>query len=132
MANQETERCTGSRREREHAAMLDAALARPGVREVMDVYHGWQEKDRGLDAYRSGHEGTWSRHEFELLQLSLNPAGQEALECRSGVRFLPSWPTDNHRTSAAFAVVTPHGSPEKTRGSPFCGCGFGCLRRRRE
>ena len=53
MANQETERRTGSRREREHAAMLDAALARPGVREVMDVYHGWQEKERGLDAYRS-------------------------------------------------------------------------------
>lgn len=53
MANQETERRTGSRRGREHAAMLDAALARPGVREVMDVYRGWQEKDRGLDAYRS-------------------------------------------------------------------------------
>ena len=53
MTNQETERRTGSRREREHAAMLDAALARPGVREVMDVYRGWQEKDRGLDAYRS-------------------------------------------------------------------------------
>ena len=53
MANQETERRTGSRREREHAAMLDAALARPGVREVMDGYRGWQGKDRGLDAYRS-------------------------------------------------------------------------------
>ena len=53
MVNQETERRTGSRREREHAAMLDAALARPGIREVMDVYRGWQEKDRGLDAYRS-------------------------------------------------------------------------------
>ena len=33
--------------------MLEATLARPGVREVMDVYRGWQEKDRGLDAYRS-------------------------------------------------------------------------------
>ena len=53
MANQETEGRTGSRHGREHAAMLDAALARPGVREVMDVYRGWQEKDRGLDAYRS-------------------------------------------------------------------------------
>ena len=53
MANQETEKHTGSRREREHAAMFDAALARPGIREVMDVYRGWQEKDRGLDAYRS-------------------------------------------------------------------------------
>ena len=33
--------------------MLDAALARPGIREVMDVYREWQEKDRGLDAYSS-------------------------------------------------------------------------------
>ena len=32
---------------------LEAALARPGVREVMKVYSGWQEKDRGLDVYRS-------------------------------------------------------------------------------
>ena len=53
MANQETNRRSGSRREREHAEMLEAALARPGNREVMDVYRGWQEKDRGLDAYRS-------------------------------------------------------------------------------
>lgn len=42
-----------SRREREHAAMLREALARPGIREVMKVYDGWQEKDRGLDAYRA-------------------------------------------------------------------------------
>ena len=53
MANQETKGRSGSRREREHAEMLEAALARPGIREVMDVYRGWQEKDRGLDAYRS-------------------------------------------------------------------------------
>lgn len=53
MANQKTRRRAGSKREREHAEMLEAALARPGVREVMDVYRGWQEKDRGLDAYRS-------------------------------------------------------------------------------
>ena len=32
---------------------LEAALARPGVREAMKVYSGWQEKDRGLDVYRS-------------------------------------------------------------------------------
>ena len=42
-----------SRREREHAAMLQEALARPGVREFMKVYGDWQEKDRGLDAYRA-------------------------------------------------------------------------------
>lgn len=53
MANRETRRRAGSRREREHAEMLEAALARPSVREVMDVHRGWQEKDRGLDAYRS-------------------------------------------------------------------------------
>ena len=34
-------------------AMLKAALARPGVREFMEVYQGWQKADRGLDAYRS-------------------------------------------------------------------------------
>ena len=53
MADRETRRRAGFRREREHAEMLEAALARPGVREAMDVYRGWQEKDRGLDAYRS-------------------------------------------------------------------------------
>ena len=53
MTNQENERSAGSRRERERARMLEAALARPGIREVMDVYRGWQEKDRGLDSYRS-------------------------------------------------------------------------------
>lgn len=33
--------------------MLEAALARPGVRELAKAYGSWQEKDRGLDAYRS-------------------------------------------------------------------------------
>lgn len=33
-------------------AMLEAALARPGVREFMEVYQDWQKADRGLDAYR--------------------------------------------------------------------------------
>ena len=48
-----TRRRSDSGREREHDAMLEAALARPGVHEVMDVYRGWREKDRGLDACRS-------------------------------------------------------------------------------
>lgn len=34
-------------------AMLKAALARPGAREFMEVYQGWQKADSGLDAYRS-------------------------------------------------------------------------------
>ena len=42
-----------SSREQERVAMLEAALARPGFREVMQIYGGWREKDRGLDAYRA-------------------------------------------------------------------------------
>ena len=42
-----------SRREQEHAAMLKEALSRPGIREVMEVYGGWWEQDRGLDTYRA-------------------------------------------------------------------------------
>ena len=55
--NGDTTREAGKRpnsdREREHAAMLEAALARPGVREAMQVFGGWRENDRGLDAYRA-------------------------------------------------------------------------------
>lgn len=53
MASEKTGRRRNSGRERAHAAMLEAALARPGVREALAVYRGWQEKDRALDAYRS-------------------------------------------------------------------------------
>ena len=38
--------------EQEHATMLKEALARPGVREVMEVYQNWQQADRWLDSYR--------------------------------------------------------------------------------
>ena len=38
----------------------------------------------------------------------------------------------NQHVHQTRRVVTPHGSLGKTRGSPACGCGFGCLRRRRE
>ena len=41
-----------SNREQEHAAMLKEALARPGVREVMQVYQNHQKVDKGLDPYR--------------------------------------------------------------------------------
>ncbi len=41
-----------SSRERERAVMLEDALARPGVREVMRAYQNYQEADRGLDPYR--------------------------------------------------------------------------------
>ena len=42
-----------SRRVLEQASLLEQALARPGVREVMQVYGGWKEKDQALDVYRS-------------------------------------------------------------------------------
>lgn len=40
-------------REQKHSIMLAEALARPGVREVMEVYGQWQEQDQGLDPYRT-------------------------------------------------------------------------------
>ena len=58
MTKKEADKQSGSERERERAAMLEAALARPGVREVMQVYGGWREKDRELDAYRAAAETT--------------------------------------------------------------------------
>ena len=42
-----------SKRKQQYDAMLRDALSRPSIREVMKVYHGWQEKDQGLDAYRA-------------------------------------------------------------------------------
>lgn len=40
------------KRTEEHAAMLKEALARPGVREVMEVYGGWRRADKALETYR--------------------------------------------------------------------------------
>lgn len=42
-----------TKRADQHTAMLDEALRRPGVREVMEVYGAWQRADNGLDAYRA-------------------------------------------------------------------------------
>lgn len=42
-----------SKRVDQHAAMLDAALRRPGVREVMEVYGAWQRIDEQLGMYRA-------------------------------------------------------------------------------
>ena len=53
MSKRLKEKHSESDREQQHAAMLKAALARPGIREVMKVYRGWHERDRGLDTYRS-------------------------------------------------------------------------------
>ena len=53
MSKRLKEKHSDSEREQQHRAMLKAALARPGIREVMTVYRGWQERDRGLNSYRS-------------------------------------------------------------------------------
>ncbi len=53
MSKQPPKSHSSTRREREHAELLERALARPGVREVMDVYDNWREKDRGLNNYRA-------------------------------------------------------------------------------
>ena len=42
-----------SRREQEHAKLLERALARPGIREVMNVYGNCREKEQGMNAYRA-------------------------------------------------------------------------------
>ena len=42
-----------SERARAHAAMLEAALKRPGIPELMRVYGDWRAADRGLDPYRA-------------------------------------------------------------------------------
>lgn len=41
-----------SKHEREHAAMLEEALSRPGIRRVVEVYRHWQKVDRSMEPYR--------------------------------------------------------------------------------
>lgn len=36
-----------------HAELLQEALERPGVLEVLRVYEDWRRADRGLDSYRA-------------------------------------------------------------------------------
>ena len=36
-----------------HAMLLEDALERPGIREVMRVYEDWQQADHGLDSFRA-------------------------------------------------------------------------------
>ena len=42
-----------SERARAHAALLEEALKRPGIPELMRVYGDWRNADRGLDPYRA-------------------------------------------------------------------------------
>ena len=41
-----------STRAEAYDAMLQEALSRPGVREVMEVYQNWRKVDQALSAYR--------------------------------------------------------------------------------
>ena len=42
-----------SERARAHVAMLEEALKRPGIPEMMRVYGDWRTADRWLDPYRA-------------------------------------------------------------------------------
>ena len=42
-----------SKREQEHERMLEEALSRPGVAEIMKVYQNWQKQDEVLSRYRA-------------------------------------------------------------------------------
>ena len=42
-----------SERERAHAALLEEALKRPGIPEIMRVYGDWRTADPGLDPCRA-------------------------------------------------------------------------------
>ena len=42
-----------STREQAHAELLQEALGRPGIREIMRVYEDWRQVDHGLDSYRA-------------------------------------------------------------------------------
>lgn len=53
MSRRKTDKHSESRRAREHAELLKAALARPGIREVMQVYGGWWEREQVVNVYRS-------------------------------------------------------------------------------
>ena len=48
-----TAKCPTSGRPEKYATMLEAALARQGIREVMEILGIWQEQDRRLDAARA-------------------------------------------------------------------------------
>ena len=53
MTRRQSFELSSSQRAREHRKLLEQAQARPGIYEVMKVYHNWKETDRGMDSYRS-------------------------------------------------------------------------------
>ena len=42
-----------SERTQAHAALIEEALKRPGIPEIMRVYGDWRTADRGLEPYRA-------------------------------------------------------------------------------
>lgn len=44
--------------EKQHTEMLEKALGRPGIREAMNVFYGWQDRDQKLETYRAATIGT--------------------------------------------------------------------------
>ena len=87
MNKQTSKRRSSSRREREHTELLERALARPGIREVMNVYDNWQEKDRGFEQLQSSDEKSRANYHNKFIELPITGAGLEIPRCRFGVRF---------------------------------------------
>ena len=56
MTKQTSTQHTSSKRKREHEELLERAFARPGVREAMNVYDNWRERNRAMDDYREAFE----------------------------------------------------------------------------
>ena len=52
MAARQADSPSGTR-EQAHGELLQEALVRPGIREIMRVYEDWRRVDRGLDSYRA-------------------------------------------------------------------------------
>lgn len=53
-----TDQKSKSERAENHDRMLEEALARPGVREMMEVYGNCQESNRHIETYRSAKRQT--------------------------------------------------------------------------
>ena len=51
--NRRSDEAQTSERARAHAALIEEALKRPGIPEIMRVYGDWRTADRGLDPYRA-------------------------------------------------------------------------------
>ncbi len=46
-----------STRAQTHAELLQEALDRPGIRDIMRVYEDWRQVDRGLESHRAVNRG---------------------------------------------------------------------------